>query len=358
MKYPPLTIITSVDYTVTYINQLILVNTSSGNINIYLPDLSQFGSSSVDFEFYVKKITGDANTVTIKTVNGSQLIDGATSTTLTSDNECKGFKFDGYSNYRVISETEAGGSTITPAALTKTDDTNVTATLTGTPLTSLLQAVNIALGWTGTLAAARLNSNVVQAITNDTNVTGSIAAQNLTLGWTGQLGLSRGGTNKNLTAVNGGVVWTDADSMEVTAAGTSGQLLQSNGAAAPSWATVGTVGSWVDYSATSTIVGWSALTTKLIYYVLIGKVCYVTFYLSGTSNATTATFTLPVTSAGSETLAGGIYIVNNGADSVNGGFADIAAATSTVSVYRNNQLLAFTNSGSKLVLGQLFFQTT
>jgi len=88
---------------------------------------------------------------------------------------------------------------ITPAALTKTDDTNVTMTLGGTPSTALLQAAS------------------------------------MTLGWSGQLGLSRGGTNKNLTPVAGGVVWTDADSMEVSAAGTSGQYLKSNGTSAPSW---------------------------------------------------------------------------------------------------------------------------
>lgn len=52
---------------------------------------------------------------------------------------------------------------------------------------------------------------------------------------TGVLPLANGGSNKNMTAVNGGVVWTDADSMEVTAAGSSGQVLQSNGAAAPTW---------------------------------------------------------------------------------------------------------------------------
>lgn len=49
------------------------------------------------------------------------------------------------------------------------------------------------------------------------------------------LPLTKGGTNKNMTAVNGGVVYTDADSQEVSAAGTSGQVLQSNGAAAPTF---------------------------------------------------------------------------------------------------------------------------
>lgn len=43
----------------------------------------------------------------------------------------------------------------TPSALTKTDDTNVTLTLGGTPATSLLQSVSLTLGWTGQLAVAR-----------------------------------------------------------------------------------------------------------------------------------------------------------------------------------------------------------
>lgn len=60
-------------------------------------------------------------------------------------------------------------------------------------------------------------------------------AVSLTADVSGVMPLANGGTNKNMTAVNGGVVWTDADSQEVTAAGTSGQFLKSNGAAAPSW---------------------------------------------------------------------------------------------------------------------------
>ncbi len=80
--------------------------------------------------------------------------------------------------------TIIGGGTATGPAFTfaSTTDTNLllsifcaTATCTFTP------------NWTGTLAAGRLNSNVVQGVTNDTNVTGSISAQNLTLGWTGTL---------------------------------------------------------------------------------------------------------------------------------------------------------------------------
>jgi hypothetical protein len=45
--------------------------------------------------------------------------------------------------------------TVTPSALTKTDDTNVTLTLGGTPATALLQSVSLTLGWTGILATGR-----------------------------------------------------------------------------------------------------------------------------------------------------------------------------------------------------------
>jgi hypothetical protein len=47
--------------------------------------------------------------------------------------------------------------------------------------------------------------------------------------------LANGGTNKALTASNGGVVWVDADSFEIVSAGTSGQVLQTNGASSPTW---------------------------------------------------------------------------------------------------------------------------
>ena len=62
--------------------------------------------------------------------------------------------------------TAAGNVTITPAAssitggaaLTKTDDTNVTLTLGGSHATALLGATSLTLGWVGTLADGRITS--------------------------------------------------------------------------------------------------------------------------------------------------------------------------------------------------------
>ena len=93
-----------------------------------------------------------------------------------------------------------------PAALTKTDDTNVTVTLGGSASTALLNAAS------------------------------------LTLGWTGQLSLGRGGTNANLTASAGSVAYSTASAMAFTAVGSANQVLISNGASAPSWSNLSSLG--------------------------------------------------------------------------------------------------------------------
>ena len=54
----------------------------------------------------------------------------------------------------------------------------------------------------------------------------------------GILSLSKGGSSKALTASNGGIVYTDADSMEVlSGTATARQMLQSGSSAAPAWST-------------------------------------------------------------------------------------------------------------------------
>jgi hypothetical protein len=126
------------------------------------------------------------------------------------------------------------------AALTKTDDTNVTLTLGGTPASALLKATSLTLGWTGTLAAARLNANVVQAITNDTNVTGSIATQTLTLSWTGTLAVSRGGIGVGTLASNGVLYGNGTGAVQALAVNSTAtnKFLTQSSSAAPAWATI------------------------------------------------------------------------------------------------------------------------
>jgi hypothetical protein len=54
-----------------------------------------------------------------------------------------------------VSDQLAASDLSGSAALTKTDDTNVTLTLGGAPTTALLSATSITVSWTGTLAASR-----------------------------------------------------------------------------------------------------------------------------------------------------------------------------------------------------------
>jgi hypothetical protein len=191
------------------------------------------------------------------------------------------------------------------AALTKTDDTNVTLTLGGTPTTSLLRATSITAGWTGTLSGTRGGTGVnngsntltlagnlatsgtfastftmtgVTAITfptsgtlatttqlptpaaltkaDDTNVTLTLGgtpatallqATSITAGWTGQLGLTRGGTNASLTASNGGIFYSTASAGAIlSGTATANQVLLSGASATPAWSTA-------TYPATTTV---------------------------------------------------------------------------------------------------------
>ena len=110
--------------------------------------------------------------------------------------------------------------TVTPSALTESDDTNVTITLGGTPSTALLQPVSIAAGWTGTLADSRITSattwnNKSRLQYNNSTATQAIAAATITYL-----------TGSNITTANiqAGTVVTWTVSVTKTAAGTAAPL--------------------------------------------------------------------------------------------------------------------------------------
>lgn len=69
----------------------------------------------------------------------------------------------------------------------------------------------------------------------------------------------------------------------------------------------------VDYSASSTIVGWSSFTTKSIKYLVQGKVTHVWFYIEGTSNTTSVSFTIPTNHTGTKSYQSGGWAYNNSA---------------------------------------------
>ena len=109
---------------------------------------------------------------------------------------------------------------------------------------------------------------------------------------------------------------------------------------------------WVDISNTSTIVGWSSFTTKVLKYRRIGKSLYVKYSIAGTSNSTTTSFTVPYTSV---TVGAGCthYIVNNGTPSI--GYPTFGINSNVIEFVRFSSLSDITNSwtawGTKQISG-------
>lgn len=111
-----------------------------------------------------------------------------------------------------------------------------------------------------------------------------------------------------------------------------------------------TKNSWVDYSATSTIVGWSSFTTKLIYYYIVGDIATVMVHLDGTSNSATTSITLPFTQTSIAMISINTRFTNNGIASATAGRVTCALG-SNVAVFTIDGLgTAFTSANQKLIL--------
>ena len=140
-------------------------------------------------------------------------------------------------------------SDITGAALTKTDDTNVTLTLGGTPGNSVLNAVSLTLGWTGQLSAGRggtgtsgvtgiMLGNSTAPVTGLTGIGGQILRANPSTGayefWTP--------TYMESPFTSGGqIIYSGAGSQPLALNPNStanNMYLKSISSGAPSWATI------------------------------------------------------------------------------------------------------------------------
>ena len=126
----------------------------------------------------------------------------------------------------INSPTFTGTSTFPTLALT-TADTSTAAShyIVETASDGIIRPKTLANVRTEVVTTAAVNSASATVLGSVT--TGTWSATNITL--------DRGGTNASLTAVNGGIVYSTASAMAITAAGTAGQVLTSNGSSAPTW---------------------------------------------------------------------------------------------------------------------------
>lgn len=87
------------------------------------------------------------------------------------------------------------------------------------------------IGSTGNIPVATVPSN-------GTNISWVTGSGSLTANITGQIPLENGGSNANLTASNGGIVYSTASTMAILAGTvTAGQILRSGASSTPSWST-------------------------------------------------------------------------------------------------------------------------
>lgn len=114
---------------------------------------------------------------------------------------------------------------------------------------------------------------------------------------------------------------------------------------------------WIDYSATSTIVGWSSFTTKqLSYRYLTTDTVMVSFLLIGTSNNGASSFTVPSTLTDSLYVPGGLNVDAGVALASTPQIKGIAAS-SVINLYRDLIGTGWTNAGTKGIAGQFIYRS-
>lgn len=182
------------------------------------------------------------------------------------------------------------GTPYTASALTRTNDTNVTVTLGGTPSTALLQAVSLTLGWTGFLATGRgglgigtTPTNGQIPIGNGTNYTAATltAGTGITIGngagsisiavtgagnWVDQTtGSVTMGTNTGYTVDNGASLVT----LTLPTTANLGDFVDIQGFSAGGWKIAQAAGQQIHYGnlATTSGVGGSLASTNQYDYV-------------------------------------------------------------------------------------------
>lgn len=112
---------------------------------------------------------------------------------------------------------------------------------------------------------------------------------------------------------------------------------------------------WTDYSASAGVVGWSAYTTKKIWYKRVGKMVFVKFYIVGTSNSSSAYFNVPSTADAGIPIHFQFQGQNN-TGTYGTGSGVLAASAVRVNLYRTAAGASWTGSGTKGCFGQFFYE--
>jgi hypothetical protein len=147
-----------------------------------------------------------------------------------------------------------------PAALTKTDDTNVTLTLGGSASTALLNAASLTLGWSGQLATGRGGTGLSTYTAGDLvyYATGT-ALSKLAIGASTTI-LTSSGSAPQWSAASGVTIGTATN----LAGGAAGSVPYQTGAGATSMLAIGTAYQMLGVNAGGTAPSWQASSTSTL----------------------------------------------------------------------------------------------
>ncbi|GAC1502298.1 MAG: hypothetical protein NVS1B10_07010 [Candidatus Saccharimonadales bacterium] len=111
---------------------------------------------------------------------------------------------------------------------------------------------------------------------------------------------------------------------------------------------------WTSF--TSTLVGWSGSPTQFIHYITVGKTCTIYFNMTGTSNSTTTSFTIPAYPLYSQNLAS-CRVTDSGIIQATPGLCILTAGVITVNCFLKMDGTGFSNTGTKTLEGVLVYET-
>jgi hypothetical protein len=111
-----------------------------------------------------------------------------------------------------------------------------------------------------------------------------------------------------------------------------------------------------DHSASAAVTGFSGTPTVVARYIKIGKIVFLWFNISGTSNAATLGFNLPAVAKRTESYIG-FKVTDNGTVQLDSGLLNMTAGSATVACYKTSQAAVWTGSGAKAIEGILIYES-
>jgi len=248
-------------------------------------------------------------------------------------------------------------STATTGAVTLSGTLSITNGGTGNTTgqaTSVANALTFNNSGSGVVSGSTYNGSSATTVSyNSIGASPLIGSTSLTtLGavttgtWNASLiGLAYGGTNANLTANAGGIVYSGASALAISTAGTTGQYLTSNGTGAPTWST----------PSASVTISDQTVSSSTFYPAFLSATSGTATTIDTSSTKlqyvpSTGTFTATVLNAGNHVATGSITgSANTGAFSYGTlGYSDtniLASFQSSVNTY-NQMVLQNTSSGA------------